>query len=188
MSDLDNLKKDLTMFKIKFISENSSAEFMKALGEYKDIWEKDGERIVKKFKEISGLDFIEKEITAIVFEGISNSGKVYVSPMKLRASLLKEEKKATLTHELGHRLLFQHNIKKNKELGEHQILDLILYDIWADLYGNEFSDGQVERESNRKNPKAPYKECWQWALSKNRNERSNFFKVITRQINNSCTS
>lgn len=98
------------MLKIKFVPKNSSADFLKATKEYKNIWEKDGGKIVKKFEELSGLHFIEKEITAVVFEGISNSGVVNVSPMKLRASNDYDHKVAALTHELGHRLLFGHGV------------------------------------------------------------------------------
>lgn len=165
------------MIEISFIPEDSSAEIVKALEEYRNIWEKDGKRIVNKFEELSGLNFIEKEITAIIFEGISNSGVVNVSPMKLRASNDYDHKIASLTHELGHRLLFSHKIKK-EGLGMHQILNLTLYDLWVDLYGREFADEQVKRESERKNPVAPYKECWQWALQKTRNERLTFFSKI----------
>lgn len=100
--------------------------------------------------------------------------------MKLRASNPLEQKIATLVHELGHRLLFQHGINGNEKLGIHQILYLILYDIWVDLYGKDFADQQVEIESNRKSPRAPYKECWQWALRKNKNERKNLFIKIVR--------
>lgn len=166
---------------IEFIPESDKEGFIKAAEEYKNIWEKEGERIMAKFEEISGLKFIESKITAIVFEGISNSGIIDVSPMKLRASYPLKEKKATLIHELGHRLLFQHGIKRSKKLGNHQILYLILYDIWVDLYGKDFADQQVETESNRKNPKAPYKECWQWALQKTREERAKCFLEIIKK-------
>jgi hypothetical protein len=168
------------MLKIKFITEDSSPEFIKASEEYINIWEKDGQRIAKKFKELSGLDFVEKEITVVIFEGISNSGVVNVFPMKLRASNDYNHKIATLTHELGHRLLFAHGVKKTG-LGIHQILDLILYDLWFDLYGKKFADEQVRRESERKNPVAPYKECWEWVLEKTREERNKFFLKIIRE-------
>jgi len=142
-----------------------------------------GRRKVEKFKELSGLDFVENEVRVVVFEGISNSGVVNVSPMKLRASYDYDHKKAALTHELGHRLLFGNKIKK-EGLGMHQLLDLVLYDLWVDIWGKQFADVQVKRESDRCLPsvshpaKAPYKECWEWALAMSREERQEQIKLI----------
>ena len=165
------------MLSLNFISEE---EFSPAAKEYELIWQQAGTKIVNKFKELSGLDFVEKSVYVIVFEGISNSGMVNTSPIRLRASNDHNHKIAALTHELGHRLLFGNKIKK-EGLGIHQLLDLILYDLWVDTYGKNFADGQVERESNRVNPVAPYKECWQWALSLTREERHKKIREITRQ-------
>ena len=169
------------MTNIDFVPENSSLELIKATKEYQKIWKKEGKRIIGKMEAISGLNFGEKEIKAIVFEGVSHSGRANVSPMKLRASYQNDLKKAALIHELGHRLLSGHGVK-SKGLSSHQILYLILYDIWRDLYGKEFADQQVEIESRRKNPVAPYRESWQWALSKSRVERKKAFAQIIKEI------
>ena len=74
-----------------------------AVGEYERIWATDGARIVRTMQDVSGLSFTDTAITAIVSEGVSSSG-FRDTPMRLRASYPVDTKKATLIHELGHRL------------------------------------------------------------------------------------
>ena len=75
----------------------------------------------------------------------SNSG-YEDKPMHLRASYLPDTKKATLIHELGHRL--QSDIFHHDE-DDHKYLFLWLYDVWIKLYGREFADAQVDVERKR---------------------------------------
>lgn len=126
-------------------------------------------------EKISGLSFQQKEISVIIYEGISFSGDEDL-PMKLRASYSLDEKKGTLIHELGHRLIEQ--IKERPaDLDEHLILFLILYDIWAELYGQDFADEMVNIESSRKGY-YDYKSCWANVLKLSRDERLNRFNSI----------
>lgn len=53
-----------------------------------------------------------------------------------------------MIHELGHRLLI--HVPKTKELDEHRVLFLVLYDIWESLSGRDFADRMVEVEKKRK--------------------------------------
>jgi hypothetical protein len=78
---------------IKFTGFDTSFEL--AAKEYEEIWEKEGDNIVKTMEHFSGLTFIDTNITVIVFEGMSYSGNKD-SPMKLRASYSYDTKKLPL--------------------------------------------------------------------------------------------
>jgi hypothetical protein len=106
----------------------------------------------------SGLQFEDREVRAIVLEAASDSG-YKDKPMHLRASYPPDTKKATLIHELGHRLQAE-LFHRGEE--EHRYLFLWIYDVWIRLYGREFADAQVavERQRGRMYPAA-----WDFALS-----------------------
>src|SRR5690349_12041410 len=84
--------------RITFTPESS--RFDAAAREYKDLWSKDGERMLDAMESVSGLKFGETDLNVIVFEGASYSGYRDM-PMHLRASYPLDVKKATLVHELG---------------------------------------------------------------------------------------
>ena len=105
-------------------------------------------RMIQAMERVSGLKFAETELKAVIYEGPSNSG-FGSNPMNLRASYPMDVKKATLVHELSHRMNAQLK-KRPKDLDEHRILFLYLYDVWESLYGKDFADQQVEVEKRRK--------------------------------------
>lgn len=162
------------MLKINFHPESDKAEFIKAAKEYQNIWNSEGEKIIEVMERISDLSFVEKFINAIVYEWISFS-----LPLRLRASYPLDVKKAVLIHELGHRLLFFNGItKKGKNFQApeiHNPLYLILYDVWASLYGEDFAKKNVEVESERHED---YKKAWKWALSFNKKTRAKKFSKL----------
>lgn len=123
---------------------------------------------------ISGLKLKDAEVRVIVYEGVSMSG-YGDGPMKMRASYPSNIKKATLIHELGHRLIT--DIPKTKEIDEHRVLFLVLYDIWEKLYGKDFADQAVEVEKSRKGL-YDYESAWKWALSLSKEERAAKFKAL----------
>jgi hypothetical protein len=122
-----------------------SPQFETAASEYTEIWTREGERIVNAMQSVSGLTFDGNEVRAVVFEGTSNSG-YRALPMRLRASYPPDTKKATLIHELGHRL--ESDLFSGLE-DDHQYLFLWLYDVWVKLYGRQFADDQVAVEKAR---------------------------------------
>jgi len=149
----------------------ASETFAAAVGEYERIWAADAARIARTMQEVSGLAFTDTAVTAIVFEGVSSSG-FRDTPMRLRASYPLDTKKATLIHELGHRLqspLFRQNDE------EHGPLFLWLYDVWVALYGKEFADAQVLVEKRRR---GPYPRAWDEALALSPRERATRWKAI----------
>jgi hypothetical protein len=134
--------------RITFVPQSDS--FAAAARAYDQLWAAEGPRIVEAMERISGLRFVaahyaDTAITANVLERASNSG-YRSSPMTLRASYPPDTKKATLIHELGHRLQ-SHLFRQSEE--EHGPLFLWVYDVWVELYGQAFADAQVQIERVR---------------------------------------
>ncbi|PCI30227.1 hypothetical protein COB55_00400 [Candidatus Wolfebacteria bacterium] len=139
---------------MQVLFEAQSEEFIGALGEYKEIWTLEGEKIISALEKNSGKKFNTEDIQVIIYEGISRSGREG-RPMMLRASYTRDVKLGTLVHELGHRL--QTNTKDMTSLEVHMELNVYLYPTWVELYGEEFADIMVEIESSRTDM---YKEAW----------------------------
>lgn len=155
--------------RLEFVPESET--FAAAVGEYERIWAADAARIVHTMQEISGLTFTDTAVTAIVFEGVSSSG-FRDTPMRLRASYPLDTKRATLIHELGHRL--QSPLFRRQD-EEHGPLFLWLYDVWVRLYGQEFADAQVAVERRRR---GPYPRAWDEALALSPRERAERWRAI----------
>ena len=133
------------------------------INDYETLWNAEGARIIEVMERVSGIRFdsppyADTLIGAVVFEGVSNSG-YRETPMRLRASYTPDTKKATLVHELGHRL--QTGVARRDE-DEHEVLFLWLYDAWVELWGKEFADAQVLVERARR---GPYPRAWDAALA-----------------------
>ena len=141
--------------------------FEAAATEYREIWSRDGSRIVEVIERLTGLSWELTPIRAIVFEGTSHSGFADI-PMRLRASYPPATKQGTLVHELGHRI-FSHLVPGNAD--DHPLLFLFLYDAWVELWGIEFADAQVKIESARKGD-VDYAGAWRAVLAITAAERS----------------
>lgn len=149
-----------TRVSIRFVPAADS--FMSAAREYERLWSAEGPRIIHAMERVSGLAFVsplfaDTAIVANVREVPSSSG-FRESPMTLRASYPADTRKATLVHELGHRLM--HGLFRREE-EEHQYLFLWVYDVWVMLYGKTFADEQVAVERGRR---GPYPAAWDYAL------------------------
>lgn len=163
------------MIKLTFSSESNDSGVVSATKEYQTIWNEDGTRIIAVMENMAGLKFSQTEIGVIVYEGISYSGYIDL-PMKLRASYPKDIKKGTLVHELGHRLIEQLTNRPD-DTDEHQLLFLVLYDIWVAIYGQEFADKMVKTEELRTGL-YDYKTCWADALTISKKERYEKFNLV----------
>lgn len=162
-----------TMPKLTFSAE--SPQFDQATAEYREVWRSEGKKMIVAMEKVAGIKFKDKEISVIVFEGVSWSG-FGDKPMKLRASYPANTKKATLIHELGHRLIVDVGIPKARsDLDEHKVLFLYLYDVWEKLYGKEFADAEVAVEKKRTEY---YSKTWDWALAQTKKERAALFKEL----------
>ena len=149
--------------------------FKGATDEYTAIWAKEGARIVAAMEKRTGLQFEPGPIEVQVYEGVSFSGSRGGRPMLLRASYPEPTKRATLVHELAHRLAGEVPFK-----GEHhELIFLFLYDVWVDLWGQAFADEQVKIESRRKGI-VDYESIWKQTLALTADERARRFQEIVR--------
>jgi hypothetical protein len=110
-------------------------------------------------------DIGDTVIRVIVYEGVSGSG-YRDKPMRLRASYPPDTKKATLMHELGHRL--ESDLFRASE-DDHAFLFLWLYAAWVDAYGEEFAREQVAVEKRRR---GVYPAAWDAALALSPGDRA----------------
>ena len=144
----------------RVIFQAESDEFEAAAEEYREIWAEDGERIVAALENATGLPFEEQPVITIVYEGVSFSGYKKI-PMRMRASYPTDTKRGTLVHELSHRLIAD---RVSKDFEDHPVIFLFLYDVWVELWGQEFADGQVAVESRRRGL-YDYEGAWKTALA-----------------------
>lgn len=168
------------MLSINFYPESDNSVFEKASGEYAKLWEEEGLKIQNTIENISGLKFKEKFINALVFDDVS-----YSVPLQLTANITLERKRGALVHELCHRLVIGNNIevKSGKNYNSwifaiHKHIDLILYDVWVTLYGENFAKREIKYEISLWTGKgvSPYKIAWDFVLSLNKNERAKEFE------------
>lgn len=160
--------------RIQFVAEGDS--FAAAAREYERLWATDGARIVQAMERVSDLTFIsarfaDTAIAARVLERASSSG-YRDTPMQMRASYPPDTRRATLIHELGHRL--QAGLFRREE-EEHGPLFLWIYDVWVDLYGRDFADAQVMVERRRG---GPYPAAWDAAMGLSKAERAARWKAL----------
>ena len=151
-----------------------SAPLEAAAAEYRNIWARDGIRIVSTMQSISGLQFREPSIPVRIVTGPSGSG-YGARPMRLRGSYPEPTKRATLVHELGHRL--QNELFARGE-DDHPALFLWLYDVWTALYGTEFARQQVDVESARTGGRHDYRAMWAQALAMDSSARANAWRRL----------
>ncbi len=171
------------MIQLNFLPESNLRDYSQIIDCYIKMWEEEGERITKSIEYISSLKFQETEINAIVYIGSLPSRS---RPLCLLYKELKDRRLSILIHELTHRIISgnarKHKIKqriKSSDFEVHKTLDLILYDIWVELYGKEFANSAVEWEKNI--PREEYKKAWDWALSLNKTERAERFAHFREQ-------
>jgi len=152
-----------------------------ACEEYQNIWDSEGHRIVGAWEKMTDYSFTETFVNAVVHSINSPSTS---HPLALRDSLALETKKLTLVHEIGHRILYVPRREQFKEtkvrqnsLENHKLLDLVLYDVYEDLYGKDFTDRAVVWDCEKVG--GIYKEAWDFALSfRTKDERQKEFKRL----------
>ena len=149
----------LSRLHVTFVAEADS--FRLAARVYDSLWTSEGARMTDAMERASKLSFADigdTNVVAIVFEGVSNSG-YRDKPMHLRASYPTATKKATLMHELGHRL--ESELFHASE-NDHPYLFLWLYPAWVSAYGEDFAREQVVVEKSRG---GVYPAAWDDALA-----------------------
>lgn len=136
----------------KEFTGGNDPELVAAKTEYQEVWDRDGGRILEILERTTGLSFKEEEIPVHVAKKRSSSGVPRRIPMVLRSDVDVKRKTGILIHEIGHRLLQNHTLQPTKreedpiEEISHRILFLFLYDVWVELYGEEFAKYQIEED------------------------------------------
>ena len=151
--------------------EAESARFEAATEEYREIWRAEGARISAALEAATGLEMEAGPIHTIVYGGISNSG-YRRNPMRMRASYPPDTKRATLVHELAHRLISD---LVPRDFEEHPVIFLFVYDVWVQLWGQAFADAQVAVEGERRG-RYDYESAWRDALALGREGRARRWK------------
>jgi hypothetical protein len=154
-----------------------SAPLEAAAEEYRAIWARDGAGIVATMERVSGLRFRETSVPVRIVTGPSSSG-YGAKPMRLRGSYPEPTKRATLIHELGHRL---QNDLFTREEDDHPALFLWLYEVWAALYGPEFARQQVEVESARTGGRHDYRGMWAVAMAMDSSGRATAWRELREE-------
>jgi hypothetical protein len=163
------------MLKINFHPECDIPRFIEGAQEYEKIWKEDGEKITKTIESISGFQFRAEEYNAIILDN-KPSGSY---PLILLSSYSLEKKQSTLVHELTHKALRRNEAMKQSELENHKVLNLVLYDIWTELYGSEFADNAIKGEAIWSDI---YKESWDWAMAFSKEERRDEYKKYVASL------
>jgi hypothetical protein len=81
--------------------------------------------------------------------------------MRMRANYPSGTKRATLVHELSHRLISD---VAPRDVDQHPLIFVFVYDVWLQLWGKEFADAQVAVESARRG-RYDYETAWRDALA-----------------------
>ena len=102
--------------------------------------------------------------------------------MRLRASYDDETKKATIVHELLHRISADYMLpfpepNDDLSLAIHKQIYLVLYDLWVQLFGKVAADRQLALESSRS---LIYKNAWEWALGLSKEQRAERFAKLSK--------
>lgn len=160
---------------VEFVSVEP--RFAEATDEYRHLWESEGPQIVDALERATGLQFPAEPIALIIHQGppmTSYDGR----SIRLRASYSPAYKRATLVHELGHRIAL--GLPRVAGLDDHRLLYLFLYDVWTDLYGQDFAERMVRIE-RRIRGVYDYDAAWSWALSMTRTERQARLRAIVAE-------
>lgn len=134
--------------------DQPTMDLMIETAQYQAMWRQYSRRIMRAFREVTGLEFQRYSITARVSKvDISTAGRYHV-PMRLSGDgRAREDKLLTIVHELGHRLLSSnslgaehlHGFTDNELHGEKYIvaehfnLYLFEYDVITLALGSDYA-------------------------------------------------
>jgi len=162
------------MIDIKFTAAEELDDVKNAALVYSGIWRSEGEIITNFIEAVTGLGFKGNNFFASIQNSASRS-----KPLQLDARYKSFGKRSTLIHELMHILLYQNGLDRNEvggnSLESHKKLDLVLYDVWDEIYGKSFADEALERE---KKWGKMYEEAWNWALTFTKEKRKEEFEKL----------
>lgn len=143
------------------------ADFAPSAALYRARWDQEGAAIAAALERAAGVAFPERPIEVLVRDGAPMTS-LDGGTIRLRAGYPIKVWRATMTHELGHRLAI--TLGRRAGIDDHRVLYLFYYDAMVDLYGQDFADHVVNFE--RRIPDAyDYDAAWTWALGMTREQR-----------------
>jgi hypothetical protein len=165
------------MLDLRIYPECDQPQLVKAAADYQRLWDAHRKRIVTRFRVTTGLDFAEGLINAIVWDGGG-----FATPLRFRNHPDEEFRLGTVIHELSHRLIRGNRARlgmppSRPELvhENHELIDLFLFDVWCDLFGEDFARRRVDVESAANDYS---REAWQAALALDRAGRAARLKSL----------
>lgn len=163
------------------IKPDESFEVQLARLQYQQFWDANEAQIKESFYRHTGLRFRQQIITVHVHNGYWSRAGVQGVPMRLTCHFGKNTGPGiVLLHELAHRLLMGHDIAPsgvaaNRTYTYHRQIDLFLFDIWSDIFGETLAVQAVEAEQAIS---FAYEVAWDWALGKSSSQRQATLKRI----------
>ncbi len=152
--------------------------FTEAADQYRALWDQEGDRIVEALERAAGFSFPSTPIEVLVTDSATMTS-LDGRTIRMRPGYGRNFAKATLAHEMGHRLALA--LPRTAEIDDHRVLYLFLYDAWTDLYGRDFADRMVEIERGF-HTHYDYDAAWTWALSMTHAQRQSRLKWLRSGI------
>lgn len=175
-------------------ADNSLSLILEAI-QYNKIWAEHSRKIYKAFRDVSGLEFQQRGITAHVSSTITSMAGIPGTPMQLAGGDHRslEFKLLTIIHELTHRLLGGNSLgpvslglvpqsEAHSDLYaefEHRHVYLLEYDVVIQALGEEWGKHCRDYEGRyTDNKDLPHNKAWQWAMSMTPDERRRAVKIL----------
>lgn len=173
--------------------DDKSLHLILEAAQYERIWKQYSRRIVKAFREVTGLKFQQYVITVRVSNTFSSSAGLFGKPMVLSADFRSVEfKLITIIHELSHRLLGG-NALAPKYLGvyneekdsddtfqeiEHSNIYLFEYDVVYLALGEDWATICSNFEQRNRSLMYPHTRAWDWAMNLPYSDRQTKLKQL----------
>jgi len=140
----------------------------RAVVEYSSWWRRDGGTVMRELERVTGASLRPQQIDVLICDCRSWSGSAGTA-MHLRGYDVAATRQATLTHELVHRYLEQMAIDPGCYDDVHQVVSLVLYEAWSELWGRGFVERHAAIESEWSDR---YRSAWADVLAWSQSRRS----------------
>jgi len=153
-------------------------DFAPSAAVYRERWHEEGARIAAALERLAGIAFPDQPIEVLIRDGAPMTS-LDGHTIRLRGGYPINVWRATMTHELGHRLAIM--LGRRAGIDDHRALYLFYYDAMIELYGQEFADHVVSFERRIPGP-YDYDAAWSWALAMTRTERQALLATLRPRL------
>lgn len=179
--------------KLIFKPHEETFDLIVETARYQRLWRENSRNIRRAFRDITGLDFQQRVITAHVYpDKKADSGKPH-QPMHLPGGCQTEEVKLiTLVHELCHRLLGGNSLSPDLlgltdgntpvddyEEYEHCHTFLFEYDVIERAMGHAYAE-LCRKDEERDDIDDLYSRAWAWAMGMPHDQRQRALKTLVK--------